>query len=93
MCVLRSSLPSRHFLILSVRRYTHTDIDWDSMRRDLPRARARITEAAQGRPIYVVCRRGNDSRAAVQQLALPNCFNVTGGLRAYAEYDTSFPMY
>lgn len=63
------------------------------MRRNLPSARAQIVKAAQGRPIYVVCRRGNDSRTAVHQLDLPHCFNVTGGLRAYAEYDTSFPMY
>ncbi|WFD26955.1 hypothetical protein MNAN1_001944 [Malassezia nana] len=69
------------------------NMHWDTMRRDIPGSRALITSEARGRPIYVVCRRGNDSRAAVQQLDLPQCFNVTGGLRAFAQYDTSFPMY
>lgn len=50
-------------------------------------------DAADGRDILMLCRRGNDSREATRLLQLPHCFNVRGGLRSYATVDTSFPMY
>ena len=51
-------------------------------------------------PVYVVCRRGNDSQVAVQKLK--NHFksdsiqfkDITGGLHAWAKHiDTNFPVY
>lgn len=41
----------------------------------------------------MLCRRGNDSREATRVLQLPNCYNVRGGLRRYAETDPAFAMY
>ncbi|KAH9272739.1 hypothetical protein BASA83_004941 [Batrachochytrium salamandrivorans] len=48
-------------------------------------------------PIYVVCRRGNDSQLAVQKLkghGVSNVFDIVGGLKQWAvEIDPSFPKY
>ena len=66
---------------------------WDTIRRDVEGARTAIAQAARGRDVLVVCRRGNDSRAAVHLLDMPRCQNVRGGLRAYADKHPDFPMY
>ncbi|KOS14912.1 molybdenum cofactor biosynthetic protein [Malassezia pachydermatis] len=68
-------------------------LPWDTIRRDSTAAKATIMDAADGRDILMLCRRGNDSREATRLLQLPHCFNVRGGLRSYATVDTSFPMY
>lgn len=48
-------------------------------------------------PIYVVCRRGNDSQRAVQklkELGHKNVLDVVGGMEAWAkEIDPTFPLY
>ena len=43
----------------------------ETIQRDTSRARLAVREAAQGRDVLVVCRRGNDSRTAVRLLAMP----------------------
>lgn len=52
---------------------------------------------AQQRPVYVVCRRGNDSQRAVQLLqpaGFPHAKDLRGGLQAWAEEaDAAFPVY
>ena len=65
----------------------------ETIQRDTSRARLAVREAAQGRDVLVVCRRGNDSRTAVRLLAMPECKNVRGGLRRYAAMHPEFPMY
>ncbi|KAL4451956.1 hypothetical protein ABPG75_007618 [Micractinium tetrahymenae] len=48
-------------------------------------------------PLYVVCRRGNDSQRAVarlRQLGISHAVDVVGGVEAWArEVDPSFPLY
>lgn len=51
-------------------------------------------------PVYVVCRRGNDSQVAVQKLKNHlksysiQLKDITGGLYAWAKHiDTNFPVY
>lgn len=48
-------------------------------------------------PLYVVCRRGNDSQRAVarlRQLGIKHAVDVVGGMEAWArEVDPSFPTY
>lgn len=48
-------------------------------------------------PLYVVCRRGNDSQRAVarlRQLGISHAVDVVGGMEAWArEVDPSFPTY
>lgn len=56
------------------------------------------TDAALGAaPLYVVCRRGNDSQRAVAWLraaGLAQAKDVVGGVEAWAaEVDPSFPVY
>lgn len=63
------------------------------IQQDCAGAREAVSRAARGRDVLVVCRRGNDSRTAVRLLDMPLCKNVRGGLRAYAEKHTQFPMY
>lgn len=52
---------------------------------------------AQERPLYVVCRRGNDSQRVAQLLkdsGITNVVDVVGGLQAWAEEaDPSFPWF
>lgn len=47
--------------------------------------------------VHVVCRRGNDSQLAVEQLhkaGMGNCMDLIGGLQGWAQQqDASFPMY
>ncbi|XP_022333383.2 adenylyltransferase and sulfurtransferase MOCS3-like [Crassostrea virginica] len=69
----------------------------------LARLRSHILAQSAGDqplPVYVVCRRGNDSQIAVQKLK--NHFksdsiqfkDITGGLHAWAKHvDTNFPVY
>ena len=70
---------------------------------NLARLRSHILAQSAGDqplPVYVVCRRGNDSQVAVQKLK--NHFksdsiqfkDITGGLHAWAKHiDTNFPVY
>lgn len=48
-------------------------------------------------PLYVVCRRGNDSQRAVarlRQLGIVHAVDMVGGMEAWArEVDPSFPTY
>ena len=47
-------------------------------------------------PIYVVCRRGNDSQLAVEKLLEMGiaCKDIKGGLEAWSlQVDSSFPRY
>ncbi len=49
----------------------------------------------RGRPVYVVCRRGNDSQRAVQALHLAGipALDMEGGLQAWAAVaDPAFPL-
>lgn len=47
--------------------------------------------------VYVVCRRGNDSKIGtrlLRQNGISSAFNLTGGVVAWAkEIDSSFPIY
>lgn len=49
-------------------------------------------------PVYVVCRRGNDSQRVVRYLKtnfdILECQDLVGGLHAWAKYvDQNFPVY
>ncbi|KAJ1509342.1 Urmylation protein [Coelomomyces lativittatus] len=47
-------------------------------------------------PLYIVCRKGNDSQLAVVQLLTHGieCKDIEGGLEAWAEHiDPEFPIY
>lgn len=48
-------------------------------------------------PLYCICRRGVDSRAAVEVLAnkgFPSAMDISGGLTEWARtVDREFPMY
>jgi len=83
--------PLHEYVITALPHSLH--MAWDTIRRDVQGARTAIAQAAQGRDVLVVCRRGNDSRAAVHLLDMPRCQNVRGGLRAYADKHPDFPMY
>ena len=52
---------------------------------------------AQERPLYVVCRRGNDSQRVAQLLkesGIAGVMDMVGGLQAWAaEADHAFPLY
>lgn len=46
--------------------------------------------------IFVVCRKGNDSRKAALELVkigYKNVHNLCGGLEAWSRMDPSFPVY
>ncbi|KAL6591396.1 hypothetical protein ACP70R_049899 [Stipagrostis hirtigluma subsp. patula] len=68
----------------------------------LPRLRdalSEVADASRGKqcPLYFVCRRGDDSQAAVRVLrenGFPHASAIVGGLEAWArEVDPSFPVY
>jgi adenylyltransferase/sulfurtransferase len=48
-------------------------------------------------PIYVICRRGNDSQRAVKKLVsygFTNVWNIEGGLQSWSKnIDSNFPIY
>ncbi|RKP04711.1 hypothetical protein THASP1DRAFT_20824, partial [Thamnocephalis sphaerospora] len=56
-----------------------------------------VVALADGQPVYVICRLGNDSQRAVQLLrqhAYPHVCDVRGGLLAWThEVDACFPIY
>lgn len=61
---------------------------------------AKVETLSEGRslPVYCVCRRGVDSRAAVEILGekygFPTVVDVSGGLTEWARaVDPKFPMY
>ncbi|GBF89175.1 adenylyltransferase and sulfurtransferase [Raphidocelis subcapitata] len=60
------------------------------------RAAAEQAAAEQQRPVYVVCRRGNHSQLAVQELraaGLREVFDLAGGMEAWAaEVDPAMPV-
>ena len=70
------------------------------LQKDLPSAAAKadvaVPAAAAARPVFVVCRRGVDSLAAVQLLrdsGVP-AKNIAGGLQRWAaDVDGTFPTY
>jgi len=58
----------------------------------------RLRRQGEGKPIYVICRRGNDSQEGVREVKnfLPDfdVCDVVGGLHAWAKnVDNDFPMY
>jgi len=58
----------------------------------------RLRREGEGKPIYIICRRGNDSQEGVREVKnfLPDLdvFDVVGGLHAWAKnVDNDFPMY
>jgi adenylyltransferase/sulfurtransferase len=54
-------------------------------------------DKARAPPLYVVCRRGNDSQRAVarlRQLGIAHAVDVVGGMEGWArEVDPGFPTY
>jgi len=59
---------------------------------------ALLQNERKGCPVYVICRRGNDSQEGVRELRklLPevDVFDVVGGLHAWAKtVDNDFPIY
>lgn len=55
------------------------------------------SSVAEQRPLYVVCRRGNDSQravAALRRVGISHGVDVVGGIEAWArEVDPTFPTY
>ena len=55
------------------------------------------SSSAEQRPLYVVCRRGNDSQravAALRRAGISHGVDVVGGMEAWArDVDPSFPTY
>ena len=56
-----------------------------------------LKKEEKGYPIYVLCRRGVDSRTAVRSMVLAgvdNVYHIEGGLCAWSNaVDSSFPTY
>jgi len=59
---------------------------------------ALLQREGKSRPIYMICRRGNDSQEGVREVKklLPevNAFDIVGGLHAWAKtVNNDFPIY
>jgi len=57
-----------------------------------------LQREGKGRPVYMICRRGNDSQEGVMEVKklLPEVevFDIIGGLHAWAKtVDNDFPIY
>ncbi|KAJ1946282.1 hypothetical protein EC988_005576 [Linderina pennispora] len=68
--------------------------DFDKRRQEL----TDIVAQANGKPIYALCRRGNDSQYAVQyirnKLDYKECYDIVRGLLGWqADVDSEFPAY